>query len=401
MANGMHKAFRPLAALLFTAAIACRADTFINRQTAEVLHGYATSQVVDGKTVVYTQQKGRLPLDLSNYDIHRNQLGRNNTAIVISIEESILLEIETQAIEKAIASAADRGPLFILLQIDSPGGRVDLAKRICAAIANACNCEVIAFITGGKYGGAFSAATAIALACDRIYIAPNAALGAAALMTSDSAGPKDLEQVVGETVSEKMTSAWRGYLGSLAAKNNRPSLLAMAMVDKDIEVLEVSQDGQQTFVEPANQKPQDQIIRLWSRKGSLLTLTAPDSLSCRMADGLAGSQQQLLTQRGAESAKIIVDTSAQQARKTFEKVVARFERLVSSLDYHRKQLKQVRTQNQQMVILRSVISDYEDLIRIARNYPDIPVTAHSLEKELNSAQAAYNGLRMQRQGQSP
>lgn len=392
----MYKVLCLAFSILLAAVSVCLADTFIHRQSGEILHGYATQQSIDNKSLVHTIEKGQQYLNLAAYDVQADRLGRENRVIVISLDESILLEIETQAIEKAVVSALDEGPLFILLEIDTPGGRVDLAKRVCAAITRTGNCRVIGYITGGKYGGAFSAGAAIALACDRIYIAGDAAIGSAALMTADASGPRELEEVLGGTVSEKMMSAWRGYLAALAEKNSRPGLLAMAMVDKDIEVVEVDLNGKRLFVEPANKEPTQKVVRTWSGRDSLVTLTAADAVRCNIADKVVNSRKQLLLELGAGSAKLVYETAVQRARKRFEKAKARFQKLMNNLDYHRKQLKEVKITTKRLAILRSIISDYKNLIRVARNFPDVPVSVQTLEKELNSAQAAYDGARMRR-----
>ncbi len=214
----MYKVLCLAFSILLAAISICPADTFVHRQSGETLHGYATQQTIDNKSLVHTTEKGQQYLNLAAYDVQADRLGRENRVIVISLEESILLEIETQAIEKAVVSASDQGPLFILLEIDTPGGRVDLVKQICAAIMKTDNCRVIAFVPGGKYGGAFSGGAAIALACDKIYMAGGTAIGAVALTAQTSTGQKDIDEIYGETVSEKFTSAWRGYLAALAEK---------------------------------------------------------------------------------------------------------------------------------------------------------------------------------------
>lgn len=392
----MYKALCLAFSILLAAVSVCLADTFIHRQSGEILHGYATQQSIDNKSLVHTIEKGQQYLDLVAYDVQADRLGRENRVIAISLEESILLEIETQAIEKAVVSASDQGPLFILLEIDTPGGRVDLVKQICAAIMKTDNCRVIAFVPGGKYGGAFSGGAAIALACDKIYMAGGTAIGAVALTAQTSTGQKDIDEIYGETVREKFTSAWRGYLAALAEKNSRPGLLAMAMVDKDIEVVEVDLNGKQLFVEPANKKPTQKVVRTWSGRDSLVTLTAADAVRCNIADKVVNSRKQLLLELGAGSAKLVYETAVQRARKRFEKAKARFQKLMNNLDYHRKQLKEVKITTKRLAILRSIISDYKNLIRVAKNFPDVPVSVQTFEKELNSAQAAYDGARMRR-----
>jgi membrane-bound ClpP family serine protease len=94
----------------------------------------------------------------------------NKKVIVFELDESFMLDIETAAFEQAIRNAAKRKPEFILVEIDTPGGRTDFAQRICAAITSTTSCPVVAFVKGGKYGGAISAGAAVAFACKPIIL---------------------------------------------------------------------------------------------------------------------------------------------------------------------------------------------------------------------------------------
>jgi membrane-bound ClpP family serine protease len=124
-------------AVLLVFGCGCFADTFTNQQSGEVLHGYVAGESEQGKTTVYTQEKGKIELNLARWNIVRDRHGRNNKIIVLRLDAEIMLEIETAALESAIGDAVAEGPLFILLEIDTPGGRTDLAGRLCDAIAEA------------------------------------------------------------------------------------------------------------------------------------------------------------------------------------------------------------------------------------------------------------------------
>jgi membrane-bound ClpP family serine protease len=223
-------------ALLFISFLSstCLADTFTNRNTPEVLHGYATSRTKGGETIVHTQEKGSLSLNLAQWKITPDYLGRNNKVIIITLDDHIGLHIEAQALKEAISKSADEGPLFILIEISTPGGQLDRIQQICGAITNIRHCQVIAFITGGRHRGAISGGAAVAFACDKIFMADNAVIGAASLVSKTAFGPKEIKEVIGEELGEKLISSWRAHLASMAEQHGRPGILAMAMADRDI-----------------------------------------------------------------------------------------------------------------------------------------------------------------------
>jgi len=380
--------------VLFAFGSACFADTFVNRLTGELLHGYTTTQTEGGKTIVHTQEKNVVKLNLADWQITADRLGRNNKVIVLMLDNEIMLEIETQAMAKAIARASDEGPLFILLEIDTLGGRTDFTKQICGAITQADNCTVIAFIKGGKYGGAISAGAAVAFACDKIYMANNTIIGAAAPVAVSGTGPQDFKKIFGEEVAEKISSAWRAYLASLAEQNNRPSLLAGAMVDEDLEVIEVSELEKRLFIDPVNKTPQQHIVHTWSKKGSLLTLTAHQALKCGIADKVVSSLQDLLRDLNAQNAEVVIDNSFQKAGNQFNRAKQIFNRLSKSIDLKTKQMKQARTKPRALKLLRAIRHDYRSLLTLAKRYPDLQINVQHLQQQLNSAEAFHQEVKM-------
>lgn len=372
---------------------ACLADTFTNRRTEEVLHGYPASQTRGGQTIVHTEEKGKLTLNLAQWQIKPDRMGRNNKVIILTIDDSILLEIEMQAVEKAIVRSADEGPLFILIEISTPGGQLDLVQQICGAIAITNNCQVVAFIMGGKHRGAISGGAAVAFACDKIFMADNAVIGAAALVAKSGTGTKDVKKVFGEDLGEKLVSSWRAHLASMAERHGRPGILAMAMADKDIEVIEVTDADRKFFIDPANKNLQQDLVHVWSKKGSLLTLAAQDAVKCGIADKVFNTRQELIRHLQAENAEIVINKDLQNARLELERAKKQISRIRKSLDLKTRQLEYDHPTPKILKILRSARSDFQTLIRLAKKYPDLHLSTRPFEDELNSIEAAYDKLK--------
>ena len=376
------------------------ADTFIPKTGGSALHGYLTSQTEGQKTVVMTQEQGRLSVNLSDYKIQPDSQGRQPHVALISIPGQIELEMETAAFEKAVVEEADRGPLCIIIEIDSPGGRVDLVKRMCSALSSVkylpdrglCPRRQARRSLFGRSGG-----------CDGLSeIVYGQGHGHRRRQYDHSyrqTGPMDLKKVLGEEVGEKMNSAWRNYVGSLAELNNRPGLLAKAMVDPDIAVVEILQNGKRQFVEPFNQQTGDKVIKTWSRKGSLLTLTAMEAVQCGIADGTAASRDELLGTMKAASAPIQENGRTAEARKQFEDIVKRFNKINDSLDLRIHRLGTFANTVPRAQVLKTyqgVTQEIRALIRMVQTCPDLPYSQEDLQAALNVVQAQYDAIRMAR-----
>jgi ATP-dependent protease ClpP protease subunit len=333
----MKKLVFIIAYLLIT--VYCLADTFTHKKTGEVFRGYATGEKKGGRTLVRVGDKQKPKyLNLLDYDIEWNQSGRRNQIIILPIKNEIELECETRVFEKAIRSTSNQGPLLVIIEIDTPGGQWDLMKRFCDAIISTDNCRTVAFISGGKYGGAYSAGAFIALACDYIYMADGTAIGAAAHILGSDSEIKDVKSTYGETVGEKFISANRAYIASLAEQNGRSGLLAKAMADRDIEVWEVVEDGKTIFIAPEDKKISQTVQHVWSKKGSLLTLTAAEACKCGMANRILNSEEEIISEFGFEKPKVVCNQDIKKAREEFENAKDKVIKLYNEIDYLRKDI---------------------------------------------------------------
>jgi ClpP class serine protease len=371
------------------------ADTFLNAQTGQSYHGYATGNENAGLSDVNTAEQGPVKLNLSQFKTTRDRTGRNNTVMVLSIPAEIILGMETSAFEKAVKDAASKGPLFILIEIDSPGGRVDLAMRICSAITKTSNCDTYAYVKGGSNGGAYSGAAAVALACNKIYMSPGTAIGAATIITRDSTGkPVDIKEALGQTIGEKIGSGWRNYLASLAENNNRPGVLVKAMENKDIEAVEVNENGKRVFIESVNKKPGQTIVKTWSKRGSVLTLPAQEAVDCGIADKIYGSRQDLLQDQNALSAQVIPDESLDKARDLYQRIEKSLKRINASVDLGIKQLEATQSRSGALKAMRGLINDAQFVLGLKKKFgDDVPVDEQEVQEFLNSVQAEYDALR--------
>jgi membrane-bound serine protease (ClpP class) len=130
-------------------------------------------------------------------------------------------------IERAIREAESAGVSVVVLDIDTPGGRVDSAERIADAISDS-GVPVYAFVNRR----AFSAGALIALATRGIYMRPGSVLGA--VTPVDGSGTK---------ASEKIVSAMRSEMRALAEAQGLDPAIAEAMVDESLAVPNVVDAG--------------------------------------------------------------------------------------------------------------------------------------------------------------
>ncbi len=169
-------------------------------------------------------------------------------------------------VARVITMAGEARAAAVILDIDTPGGRIDAAQRIADAVRES-RVPVIAWV----HPHAWSAGALIALSANQIYISPAGSIGAATPV--DGQGTKG---------SEKIVSAMRAEFRSLAEARGRNPAIAEAMVDESLGVPEL--------ITP----------------GKLATLSGVQAIAVGYAEGQAGSMDELLTALELQGADVQV-----------------------------------------------------------------------------------------------
>ncbi len=197
-------------------------------------------------------------------------------------------------VKGALDSYKKSHPLFIILELNTPGGEVFSAEQISDAlkeIDTQYNIPVVAFINNW----AMSAGAMLAYSCRFITIVKDASMGAAEPITASTEGKM-------EAASEKVNSALRADFANRANFFGRNPLIAQAIVDKDIIL--VMRDGNIIKLDKEDQirtaEPNSDIVI--SPKGKLLTLTADQLMAYGVADILLPPEKLVLI-TDAEKAK--------------------------------------------------------------------------------------------------
>ena len=168
-------------------------------------------------------------------------------------------------VERGIEVADAEGMDGIVFHIDTPGGRIDSAVEIKDAILDA-SVLTIAFIDKN----AISAGSLISIACDSIYMATGASIGAATAV--------DLQ---GEKASEKVISYFRAQMRATAEANGRRADIAEAMVDEQLEIEGITASGM------------------------LVTLTYSEALTWDISDGTIDTTEDVLDAAGYPGAAVV------------------------------------------------------------------------------------------------
>jgi membrane-bound serine protease (ClpP class) len=145
-------------------------------------------------------------------------------AFILPIREDImppLVYLVRRGVKEAMEAKAD----FLVLDMDTNGGRVDTTREIIS-ILNQFKGRTVTYVNKN----AFSAGVFIAVATQQIYMAPESVIGAAApVMMSPGGG--GIEKVP-ETYEIKMNSAVRAMMRTSAEKNGYNVAVVEAMIDK-------------------------------------------------------------------------------------------------------------------------------------------------------------------------
>ena len=187
---------------------------------------------------------------------------------VIDISGTIDLGIAA-FLERQIDQAQSSGATAFIVVMDTPGGRVDAAISMRDALL-ATDMPTITLVDTT----ALSAGALIALATDTIYMTPGAVIGAAT----------PINGATGETADAKTISAVRGLFESTAEATGRDATYAAAMVDPDVEIAGVIEQG------------------------DLLTLTASSAVESGLAAAEIAGLDDVLNDLGIDAGSVEIAT---------------------------------------------------------------------------------------------
>ena len=204
----------------------------------------------------------------------------------------------TVYVTRSVERAREEGVDHIIFDIDTFGGRVDSALQMTTRIGSLTDVETVAYVRVRPEGTgvSWSAGAIIAMATDRIYMAPGTSMGAAAPVLQGSGGSR-------EPASEKTVSAVRTQMAALAEKNGYPVGVALAMVDADVKLVEAYVDEELRAVTAGKfeelSREADELGgtveqgRTISGAGKLLSLTAGEMERYGVSSGTPTSYDEL------------------------------------------------------------------------------------------------------------
>ncbi len=184
---------------------------------------------------------------------------KSGTVYVIPVEHKIESGLEA-FLKRGFKEAEDRKAALIVLEVNTPGGRVDSAEHIGDIIAGS-SIPTVAYIQGN----AASAGSYIALHADKIAMRQGSAIGAAALVDSS-----------GEAVSSpKEIAYWKSKMSAAADLQMRNPKIAEGMVDPSITV-EMPELGRT------------------KEKGQIISLSSNEAVKVGYADTVASSTEEVI-----------------------------------------------------------------------------------------------------------
>jgi membrane-bound serine protease (ClpP class) len=162
------------------------------------------------------------------------------SVFIIPVREEIFPPI-VYLIRRGVKDAIEAGADLLVLDMNTPGGRVDTTREIID-ILNEFKGDTVTFVNKD----AFSAGAFIAVATRRIYMAPQSVIGAAApiMLAPGGEGP----QAIPDTYEKKMNSAVRAIVRTAAEKNGYNIAVVEAMIDKNkgltIDGVQIAKEGE-------------------------------------------------------------------------------------------------------------------------------------------------------------
>ena len=202
---------------------------------------------------------------------------------IIPIRDDIMTPM-TYLVRRGVKAAMEAKADALIIDMETNGGRVDSTEEIIESL-NQFQGKTATFVDRK----AFSAGAFIAVSTQKIFMAPQSVIGAAApIMMAPGGGAEGMP----ETMEAKMTSGIRALVRTSAEKNGYNVEVVEAMIDK---TRRVEIDGE-----------------VLNEKGQILTLTNVqaekeygDPPKPLLSSGTVASMEEVLTEMGLSGGRVV------------------------------------------------------------------------------------------------
>jgi len=232
------------------------------------------------------------------------EAAKYSRGVVIRFEGEILPGLQTYLYRK-LDAAKEQGADLVILEIDSPGGRLNESLEIAEHLRDLDWAHTVAYVPKK----AISGAAIVSLGCDEILMGPSSEIGDAGVIYMD-------EHSVFRFVKQKAISYLATDLHRLADAKKRPPALAEAMIDKDLRVFYVRdrKTEEKSYIserEFNNAKPDD-FEKLKevpeSGNGRFLALTGTRAVELGLANAIIENRDELAKRYGLGELQIVGPT---------------------------------------------------------------------------------------------
>jgi len=228
-------------------------------------------------------------------------------AEVVHIKISGPLDEGTQSLLRRAIERAKSGPGTLVIELDTPGGQVELMYKLASQLADANKDGVLTI--AWVHDRAYSAGALVALACQRIYMRTQGVIGAASVVEIRDGS---IQSIQDPDVAAKWSAAVRSEFRAYAESHHRPAALAEAMVDRMVGAKQVrTRDGELRIVtvgefdELREGDSGVQFVKTIADRGSLVALSGTEAVLFGLADGIADSLDAVLAMVGMGGATLV------------------------------------------------------------------------------------------------
>ncbi len=212
------------------------------------------------------------------------------TIYIIPVKGTIDLG-QSAFIKRAVKEAKEEKVAAVIFEINTFGGRVDAADEMVSTIHDLSPIPTYAYVTNT----AWSAGALIAFSCKTIIMKTGSSIGSAEPRTMGFSPEQ-------QTTDEKIISALRAKFKATAEANNHSINLAQAMVDKDVELIQITLKDQVMILtkEEVEEKKSQYSQKKFKQekvivsKGKLLNLTADEALKMKLSSLTVKTEDEFL-----------------------------------------------------------------------------------------------------------
>jgi membrane-bound ClpP family serine protease len=313
---------------------------------------------------------------LDDYEEDQEKADLKDAIVFLPISGEIRSNPAARYFSNGVAYLVQNKPACVVVIVDTPGGAIAIAQKMCNAIQNLRrhNIKCVSYVNG-ENKWAMSAGALVCLSCEAVVMSPRSKMGAAIPINANGTNLKSANDQFSD-VHDKFLATFAATFRTYATGSKFPEELAEAMADKTLGAVALTVNGKTDVMSvkdadaakeryKASKTPYTE--RLVCPVGRPVVITAEEGVALHAVAGMAESPQELAALVCPQSKRFAVYEPMDRFALRAKPIMDQLHQLQTNVDVA---MMRVQVAGLTRDAAKELLAGVDRILELGKRYPD-------------------------------